>query len=143
MQFSKNDPVSGEIVFDLRAAHLVGVTGIEPVTSSLSGTRSNQLSYTPDLPCNGLPSRSGERGSQSTAYVPSGTPARQPSRFAMLAAKAGGGKGVRTPDPELAKLVLSQLSYAPNHRWAPIARSARSGPNRPMVGPLLSRRSLE
>ncbi len=26
---------------------LVGVTGIEPVTSSLSGTRSNQLSYTP------------------------------------------------------------------------------------------------
>jgi hypothetical protein len=26
---------------------LVGVTGVEPVTSSLSGTRSNQLSYTP------------------------------------------------------------------------------------------------
>ena len=29
---------------------LVGVTGIEPVTSSLSGTRSNQLSYTPGTP---------------------------------------------------------------------------------------------
>ena len=28
---------------------MVGVTGIEPVTSSLSGTRSNQLSYTPIL----------------------------------------------------------------------------------------------
>ena len=27
---------------------MVGVTGIEPVTSSLSGTRSNQLSYTPE-----------------------------------------------------------------------------------------------
>jgi hypothetical protein len=27
---------------------LVGVTGVEPVTSSLSGTRSNQLSYTPE-----------------------------------------------------------------------------------------------
>ena len=26
---------------------MVGVTGIEPVTSSLSGTRSNRLSYTP------------------------------------------------------------------------------------------------
>ena len=26
---------------------LVGLTGIEPVTSSLSGTRSNQLSYKP------------------------------------------------------------------------------------------------
>ena len=25
----------------------MGVTGVEPVTSSLSGTRSNQLSYTP------------------------------------------------------------------------------------------------
>ena len=25
----------------------------------------------------------------------------------------GGGKGVRTPDPETASLVLSQLSYAP------------------------------
>ena len=27
---------------------LVGVPGIEPGTSSLSGTRSNQLSYTPN-----------------------------------------------------------------------------------------------
>ena len=27
---------------------MVGVTGVGPVTSSLSGTRSNQLSYTPD-----------------------------------------------------------------------------------------------
>ena len=26
---------------------MVGVAGIEPATSSLSGTRSNQLSYTP------------------------------------------------------------------------------------------------
>ena len=28
---------------------LVGVPGLEPGTSSLSGTRSNQLSYTPSL----------------------------------------------------------------------------------------------
>ena len=28
---------------------LVGLTGIEPVTSSLSGTRSNQLSYKPNV----------------------------------------------------------------------------------------------
>ena len=27
---------------------MVGVSGVEPETSSLSGTRSNQLSYTPD-----------------------------------------------------------------------------------------------
>jgi hypothetical protein len=29
--------------------HLVGVPGFEPGASSLSGTRSNQLSYTPNL----------------------------------------------------------------------------------------------
>ena len=27
--------------------------------------------------------------------------------------ESGGGKEIRTPDPELAKLVLYQLSYAP------------------------------
>ena len=31
---------------------LVGVAGLEPATSSLSGTRSNQLSYTPFLMLN-------------------------------------------------------------------------------------------
>ena len=43
------------ILFDSRLAFqgskngagVVGLTGVEPVTSSLSGTRSNQLSYTP------------------------------------------------------------------------------------------------
>ena len=33
-----------------------------------------------------------------------------------LGAKAGGGNRVRTGDPELAKLVLCQLSYAPFYR---------------------------
>ena len=46
MQFSKIETAaSAEIVGIPR--RLVGVTGVEPVTSSLSGTRSNQLSYTP------------------------------------------------------------------------------------------------
>ena len=43
-------PGGGKIVFRFprrRARLLVGVPGIEPGTSSLSGTRSNQLSYTP------------------------------------------------------------------------------------------------
>ena len=43
------------ILFDSRlafqgsknGAEVVGLTGVEPVTSSLSGTRSNQLSYKP------------------------------------------------------------------------------------------------
>ena len=33
---------------------VVGVTGVEPVTSSLSGMRSNQLSYTPFLLVSGF-----------------------------------------------------------------------------------------
>lgn len=37
---------------------VVGVAGVEPATSSLSGMRSNQLSYTPDEALSGLPSRS-------------------------------------------------------------------------------------
>ena len=60
----------------------MGVPGIEPGTSSLSGTRSNQLSYTP------------------------------PKQEMLVT--AGGGNRVRTGGPELAKLVLYQLSYAPS-----------------------------
>ena len=35
------------LVFRPWTGTMVGVTGVGPVTSSLSGTRSNQLSYTP------------------------------------------------------------------------------------------------
>ena len=47
MQLSKNSPPKWESL--LSRYILVGVTGVEPVTSSLSGMRSNQLSYTPPL----------------------------------------------------------------------------------------------
>ena len=78
--------------------NMVGVPGIEPGTSSLSGTRSNQLSYTPvKLPCPPSP------------RLRRGTPRR-------IAAKSGGNR-VRTGDLMLAKHVLYQLSYAP--RMAP------------------------
>ena len=46
MQMSKIEPAEpAEISGTSR--RLVGVPGVEPGTSSLSGTRSNQLSYTP------------------------------------------------------------------------------------------------
>ncbi len=45
MQLSKKSPPKWESF--LSRYILVGVTGVEPVTSSLSGMRSNQLSYTP------------------------------------------------------------------------------------------------
>ena len=48
MQLSKNTPPKRKNVWCKTAVFgMVGVTGVEPVTSSLSGTRSNQLSYTP------------------------------------------------------------------------------------------------
>ena len=55
----------------------MGLSGLEPLTSRLSGVRSNQLSYRPEF---------------------------------------GGDEENRTPDPLLARQVLSQLSYAPKSR---------------------------
>ena len=82
---------------------LVGVPGIEPGTSSLSGMRSNQLSYTPDtVPL--LP------GTSSSPHRPLGF-CSQPRLNG-----AGGGNRNRTGDLMLAKHVLYQLSYAPKMR---------------------------
>ena len=64
---------------------LVGLSGLEPPTSRLSGVRSNLLSYKP-------------------AYFSVGV------RFPL---PTGGDERNRTDDPLLAKQVLSQLSYTP------------------------------
>ena len=50
MQLSKEHSAKAEKWLKYKTVHdlrMVGVTGVEPVTSSLSGMRSNQLSYTP------------------------------------------------------------------------------------------------
>ena len=65
------------------ARAVVGRTGLEPVTPALSRRCSNQLSYMP----------------LSVTFA--------------LWPQAGGGKEIRTPDIQLAKLALYQLSYAP------------------------------
>ena len=70
----------------IASAILVGLSGLEPPTSRLSGARSNQLSYKPILLI----------------------PFRCPSGFRL-----GGDDGIRTHDPLLAGQVLSQLSYTP------------------------------
>ena len=67
----------------MRAVHAVGLSGLEPPTSRLSGVRSNHLSYEP----------------VSVGSFPN-----------MV---FGGDERVRTDDPLLAKQVLSQLSYTP------------------------------
>ena len=81
---------------------LVGVPGIEPGTSSLSGMRSNQLSYTPDQ------APVFARTRLFALRLPNVVRAsvRYPSRD-------GGGNRNRTGDLMLAKHVLYQLSYAP------------------------------
>ena len=65
----------------------MGLSGLEPPTSRLSGVRSNLLSYEPIHVTEVLP-------------FPSFHP-------------FGGDERVRTDDPLLAKQVLSQLSYTP------------------------------
>ena len=69
---------------------LVGLDGLEPSTSRLSGVRSNHLSYRP---------------------FPLVVPRSFPS--VILFQGYGGDDGVRTHDPLLAGQVLSQLSYTP------------------------------
>ena len=65
-------------------AFVVGLSGLEPPTSRLSGVRSNRLSYKPIFPA-----------------------------FRLFPQAFGGDKRDRTADPLLAKQVLSQLSYTP------------------------------
>ena len=66
---------------------MVGTSGLEPPTSRLSGVRSNHLSYAPIR----------------TLLIWLVRPS-----FPL-----GGDEEDRTPDPLLAKQVLSQLSYTP------------------------------
>ena len=63
----------------IKKIEVVGLSGLEPPTSRLSGVRSNRLSYKP-----------------SSASL-----------------SGGGDEENRTPDPLLARQVLSQLSYTP------------------------------
>ena len=63
---------------------MVGLSGLEPPTSRLSGVRSNRLSYKPIFPA-----------------------------FRLFPQAFGGDKRDRTADLLLAKQALSQLSYTP------------------------------
>jgi hypothetical protein len=84
VQFSKNSPD-----LFIPAARVVGLIGLEPMTPALSRRCSNQLSYRP-----------------------AGRSRICPLVFAF-AKLTTGGKGIRTPDIQLAKLALYQLSYTP------------------------------
>ena len=70
----------------------MGSSGLEPPTSRLSGVRSNHLSYEP----------------MCTVRVPF-----LPVPPSLFQERVGGDEEDRTPDPLLARQVLSQLSYTP------------------------------
>ena len=71
----------------------MGLSGLEPPTSRLSGARSNQLSYKPI----------------SEVLLIHLIP--------FVTSVTGGDDGIRTHDPLLAGQVLSQLSYTPIMRY--------------------------
>jgi hypothetical protein len=108
---------------------MVGLTGLEPVTLRLSSACSNQLSYRPVAPSPrnfrisivefrldfvarsarsylNRQSKIANRKSNRSGFAKAST--RQPRNLSGF-----GGKGIRTPDFQLAKLALYQLSYAP------------------------------
>ena len=72
----------------------MGLSGLEPPTSRLSGGRSNRLSYKPIFRLAQFPK---PKGSLDVSIH-------------------GGDKRDRTADPLLAKQVLSQLSYTPRKK---------------------------
>ena len=98
----------------------MGLSGLEPPTSRLSGVRSNRLSYKPI---------SWPEANRLFAFTLAFLqplrqllPRRRTSLFLQVKARhavaqppqpAGGDKRDRTVDPLLAKQVLSQLSYTP------------------------------
>ena len=80
---------------------MVGLSGLEPPTSRLSGVRSNLLSYKPVS----FPRKPRLPGG------PGSTP--KPLGQSLSLTQNGGDKRDRTADLLLAKQALSQLSYTP------------------------------
>jgi hypothetical protein len=95
----------------------VGLKGFEPLTLRLSSACSNQLSYRPEnFTLSILDSSSATSGPLLKSTIQN-----RKSKMAVGLRQDGvtfslgenGGKGIRTPDFQLAKLALYQLSYAP------------------------------
>ena len=76
----------------------MGLSGLEPPTSRLSGVRSNLLSYKPVLQ---FPVRAPQMEQPALKFVLLHSP------------NPTGDEEIRTLDPLLARQVLSQLSYIP------------------------------
>ncbi len=83
---------------------MVGLGGLEPPTSPLSGVRSNQLIYRPNAVLILFILKTNCVGT----LIPS------VPFYGQSPQSIGGAEEDRTPDPLRARQVLSQLSYDPN-----------------------------
>src|SRR6266545_5177796 len=101
----------------------MGLTGLEPVTMRLSSACSNQLSYRPRFAATRLNFRisiADFRIVFLARFVRNYLNRQSTIANRKLPRRHSGhgGKGIRTPDFQLAKLALYQLSYAPAPRIA-------------------------
>ena len=119
LRFSSSSFISSLLsLLSPTSSALVGLDGLEPSTSRLSGARSNHLSYKPLLCVSDSSHLSARVCSLFGTFVslPSGMNLGLPSelpRVVKAGLPAGGDDGIRTHDPLLAGQVLSQLSYTP------------------------------
>ena len=101
-----------KVPFLSRLPALVGLSGLEPPTSRLSGVRSNRLSYKPiSWFERWFPTR--PLVFPASAFVRALCVFQHSVAFSIAVRRTGGDERVRTDDPLLAKQVLSQLSYTP------------------------------
>ncbi len=93
---------------------MLGLNGLEPSTSRLSGVRSNHLSYRPTY--------GGDKEIRTLDPLRARQVLSQPSTSRLSGVRSnhlsyrptyGGDKEIRTLDPLRARQVLSQLSYTP------------------------------
>ena len=93
---------------------MVGLNGLEPSTSRLSGVRSNHLSYEPISVAGPFTSAKPLLGIVLATVRDYRLPFRSDFNATwQRQLAAGGDEQNRTVDPLLARQVLSQLSYAP------------------------------
>ena len=103
----------------------MGLSGLEPPTSRLSGVRSNQLSYKPI--CQENPARPVTklklrfRSFSLSVVTCLSLNSSCAFRLGLIKCSGDGDEEIRTLDPLLARQVLSQLSYIPFLIWRPPA----------------------
>ena len=119
---------------------LMGTSGLEPPTSRLSGVRSNHLSYAPIQNCKAILNIEFCFEVKDLNFA--SETAKHRLSILLLCNSCwcfssypsypfGGDEEDRTPDPLLAKQVLSQLSYTPNKVGIQVSLCLCQDTNRP------------